>query len=265
MKRLLLALVALLSFGGPVAAQALGAGEIALTIEVLGVADPDQATISQTLRGRGADEAKAKADLASQRTALTGALAKLGIPAAAIKFGSVELTATQEMAAMDAASVAADAAMDAATTAGDDSTSATRDVAMDMSAMPQVATQSVTVTTSDFKKIADVLAAMPRDEEYYRTPQASYSTRDTAASHTRAIANALAKARAEADAYAAALGMRVVRIARVSSEKEGINWPNLIQWFGKMDDNGSPSEDNFRRLAGSTFAGAKIDFVIAPK
>jgi uncharacterized protein YggE len=265
MKRLLLALVALLSFGGPAVAQALGAGEIALTIEVLGVADPDQATVSQTLRGRGADEAKAKADLAMQRAALSGALAKLGIPATAIKFGSVEVSAASADYAMAAASTASDAAMDAAAAATADGANADGDAAMGMPAMQQVATQGVTVTTSDFKRIADVVAAMPRDEEYYRTPQATYSTRDAAAAHTRAIANALTKARAEADAYAAALGMRVVRIARVSSEKEGINWPNLIEWFGKMDDNGSPSEDNFRRLAGSTFAGAKIEFVIAPK
>jgi Protein of unknown function (DUF541) len=111
-----------------------------------------------------------------------------------------------------------------------------------------------------------VQAAIPIDEEYsYRNLQPFYSTSDPKAAHSRAIADALAKARAEADAYAAALGMRVVRIARVSSEKQGITWPDLMQWFGKVDDNGSPSEANFRRLAGSTYAGAKVDFVIAPK
>jgi uncharacterized protein YggE len=284
MKRLMLALVALLSFGGPAVAQALAPGEVTLTIEVLGVADPDRAMIQQTLRGRGEDEAKAKADLAAQRAALTASLAKVGIAGSAIKFGDVRMEPDYAMAAAAAVDAAAESATEAA--AAEDATTEDKNAAragaadaamagaaaaaaampMDMPPPRRVATQTVMVTVSDLAKLEAVQAAIPIDEEYsYRNLQPFFSTSDPKAAHSRAIADALAKARAEADAYAAALGMRVVRIARVSSEKQGITWPDLMQWFGKVDDNGSPSEANFRRLAGSTYAGAKVDFVIAPK
>jgi uncharacterized protein YggE len=277
MKRLLLALVALLSFGGPALAQALAPGELTLTIEALGVADPDRAMIQQTLRGRGADEAKAKADLAAQRAALTASLAKVGIPGAAIKYGDVRMEPDYAMAAEAAAAVASDAASAAGETTEDaaadnekanmaGSAAVAAATAMDMPPSRRVATQTVMITVSDLTKLEAVQEAIPVDEEYsYRNLQPFYSTSDPKAAHTRAIADALAKARAEAETYAAALNMRVVRIVRVSSEKQGITWPDLLQWFGKMDGNGSPSEANFRRLAGSTFAGAKVEFVIAPK
>lgn len=270
MKRMLLALVALLSFGGPALAQTLAPGEITLTIEALGVSEPDSAYVSQTLRGRGDDEAKARADLATKRAALTASLGKLGIPASAINFGDVVM---QPDYSSDAAmAVAVDAAADAAAVA--DAAAAPAAVAeetepvlapMPMSAPPRMATQSVTVTVNDLKTLVAVQAAVPADEEYSGSPNTFYTTRNRDAAHSVAVADALARARTEAEGYAAALGMRVVRIVKVSSEKPGTTWPELMQWFAKIDGRGNPDSEYFLRLAGSTFAGAKVEFVIAPK
>ncbi len=275
MKRMLLALLALLSFGGTALAQALAPGEITLAVEVLGLAPPDRASLVETLRGRGPDEAAAKADLARQRSELTAKLGRSGIPASAIKFGDVTMEpdysveaavvadAASEGAAAAAAEAAADAAADEAATTENNGPRTI--IAPAPYVPPRSANQTVTISISDLTKIEAVQEAFPLGESRYRRPQAFYSTSDEKGAHSRAVADALARARAEADTYAAALGMRVVRIIKVSSDKPGLNWPDLMQWFGKMDDRGSPSEDNFRRLAGSAFAGAKVEFVIAPK
>jgi uncharacterized protein len=290
MKRLVLGVLAALALAGSgsaaaqtpaaVSASALAQGELTLTIEVLGVADPDQASVTLNLRETGKDEAAARAALARTAAAVKAKLTAAGIRASAIEQGEVEVSQSPDYGAADAAAAAAaDAAMAAvvAVDAQADSTEenletanaaviGTTDAAMPMApAMLEQASMKITVTVTDLARLDAVIAAAPLDENSYRRPQPNYSTRDPKAGHTRAIADALAKARTEADAYAAALGMRVVRIARVSSEKPGTNWPDLMEWFGKMDDRGSPSEANFRRLAGSTFAGAKVEFVIAPK
>ncbi len=270
MKRWLLALIAVMSFGGPALAQALAPGEITLTIEALGVAQPDSAYVSQTLRGRGVDEVKARADLAKKRAAFSASMAKLGVAASAIKFGDISIQ--QDYASIDAAAAAAGAAAVAAADAAGDA--AADAAAPEMVPMPapydpqpsgQMAVQSVFITVTDLKALEAVQGAMPRDDEYSGMPDTFYTTRDREAAHRVAVADALAKARAEADLYAAGLGMRVVRIARVSSEKQGLNWPDLMQWFAKIDGRGNPDADYFLRLAGSNFAGAKVDFVIAPK
>ena len=75
-------------------------------------------------------------------------------------------------------------------------------------------------------------------------------------------------ARAEADRYAAALGYRVVRIVHVSNAKPELNWPDLatmLGGFAAYEGNGNGAMQEARALVSATYAGAQIDFVLAPK
>lgn len=81
-----------------------------------------------------------------------------------------------------------------------------------------------------------------------------------AAARAAALDKAMANARAEADAYAGALGYKVVRVAGASNAPAPFAATDLISLFGKMD---GPFRDP--TLISSEVANVTIDFVIAPK
>jgi uncharacterized protein YggE len=268
MKRLMLGVVAALAMTGAssASAQTPGPGEMTLHIETLGIAKPDMATVTLTARVTGKDEKEARAKLAGVAAAIRAKLAKAGIAASAIKDGEVDVSATPDYAAqresIDAAASAAAAAADAASVGNDGAMA--HDAAMDMP-MLQAASMPITVTVADLAKLEAVLAAGVDETGETPKPHTLYSTRDPQAAHARAVQDALTKARTEADGYAAALGYRVVRVIGVSSAKPKANWPDLMGLASGFDGPGNSAEQEMLRLVSSTYAGAQIDYAIAPK
>jgi uncharacterized protein len=226
-------------------AQPLAAGEVLLHIETVGVADPDAATVNLTVRGRGQDDASARAALKDARGRVMAQLAKLGVAASAVAAGEVNVNEDYGSAAAAAAPAAA------------------------AEAIPQLTTQTLTVTVTDLTKLAAVEAVQTYgstdDVMSYSRSRANFYTTDPKVAYGRAVQLALANARGEAEAYAAAMGYRVVRVSGVSNAKPVLNLPDLFSMIGRSEARGTPGADEMKKLAGSVIAGAQIDYVIAPK
>jgi hypothetical protein len=132
-----------------------------------------------------------------------------------------------------------------------------------------VRSRTLMVTVDDLTKLPAI--AKLSSEDYYLQTKGTFFHRDEPAAHTAAIAEAIAKARADAEVYAAAMGMRVVRIVRVGNVKPKINWPDLIMLGGGFvsDLDMATAEEmaayRLRALVAGQFAGVTIDFVLAPK
>lgn len=248
----------------PVAPVTLAPGEIELHIEALGRIPADTAVVPLQVVGHGKEAAAAKADLANKEAAVYASLARLGIPRAKIAPGKdIE---PQYPVAETAYGVACDAAASPA----DSAAAAAAASVMGCDAVPPVATASRTlmVTVEDLNKLPEV-TKLATDDNYF-VSQGSFYARDPAAAHTAAVAKAITSARAEAEAYAAAMGYRVVRIIRLGNTKPEINWPDLMMLAGGFDTSGSPGSENaalyeLRAMVAAHYAGAAVDFVIAPK
>ena len=282
MKHLIAALITPIAlFAAPVAAQPLTAGEVELRIEALGDIPADSATIPVQIVGRGKDEAAAKADLAKKERETYAALAKLGIPAAKIKpvaddeaqYPIVTEAAEGYACEEDAAEAARDAAMRMRFNS-EPTVIAAPPVLITTSSAPRcnpevTRSRTLLVTVDDLTKLPAI--AKLSSEDYYARTKGTFFHRDEAAAHSAAIAEAIAKARADAEVYAAAMGLRVVRIVRVSNTKPKINWPDLIMLGGGFvsDLDMATAEDmaayRLRALVAGQFAGVTIDFVLGPK
>lgn len=94
------------------------------------------------------------------------------------------------------------------------------------------------------------------------TPMPEYALLDTAGPRREARGRALAAARAEAEAYAASLGMRVVRIIRVT-ERLGMDFFSMMmneqEMRRQMGNDGSSGPD----IVTSVIVG--VDFALAPR
>jgi uncharacterized protein YggE len=77
--------------------------------------------------------------------------------------------------------------------------------------------------------------------------------------HARALADALATAKAEAELHAKALGAHIVRIARVSNRETPITMPEVAAFIVQMDQ-----RKNAWRLVATHSASVAVDYVIAP-
>jgi uncharacterized protein YggE len=256
-------------------APPLAAGEVLLHIETVGVADPDAATVNLTVRGRGQDDVSARAALKDARGRVMAQLAKLGVAASAVAAGEVNVNEDYGSAAAAAAAAAAGAA---AAAAGDAASAAAGETADDLAgsavdaaaeAIPRMAIQTLTVTVTDLTKLAAVEAVQTYgstdDVMSYSRSRANFYTTDPKAAYGRAVQLALANARGEAEAYATAMGYRVVRVSGVSNAKPVLNLPDMFSMIGRAEARGTPGADEMKKLAGSVIAGAQIDYVIAPK
>lgn len=253
-------------------AQPLAVGEVLLHIETVGVADTDAATVNLTVQGRGNDDATARAALKAARARVMAQLAKLGVPATAVVAGDINVN--EDYAAAAAAGAAAagaaavgDAAADGTANLFAEVTSV--DAASAAEEIPQRANQTLTITVTDLAKLTAVesVQTLSSVDDVMRSARSrtNFYTTDPKAAYGRAVQLALANARGEADAYAAALGYRVVRVVSVSSAKPGLNLPDVFGLIGRAQARGTPGADEMKKLAGSVIAGAQIDYVIAPK
>jgi uncharacterized protein YggE len=214
--RALAVLAALSILSAPVAVQAAKPAEVTLHIEATAQVAPDRAVVPYTITGRGKDEAQARADLRDKEGKFMAALADKGIDAAKVTTESagagqdpVKLMPVEEEAACAAADAAADAAMDAAPVRKKGR--ATAVAAYDCPAAYTKVSKALLITIDDPAKI-DGLLPLTNDGGYpYGRLRPVFSQSDPVAARKKARTEALAKANAEADAYAEALGYRVVR------------------------------------------------------
>jgi uncharacterized protein YggE len=265
--------LAALTFTAPLAAQPLAAGEVALHIEATAQVPPDTAIVPINLVGTGQDAKAAAADLKQKEAELLAGLARLDIARSKVEFAAeedpryAEVMAATELACADypapVTSVEAPIVSNPAAPASPRAVPV-RAVINGCEAQQARTSRMVTITVEDLTKL-DGVRALGNGDDYYPLSQLQLYTRDPAAAKAKAVQQAIAQARAEADTYAAAMGYRVVRITRVSNAKPSLNLPDIMGLIGGMAMRGRSEREEMRAMVGATMAGAAIDFVIAPK
>jgi hypothetical protein len=252
-------------------------GEIPLHITARGVVPPDFLIMPIPLNGSGATREEAELTIKLQQEQIIKELADFGVNAGNAELSPIEtsLVAAECHDSESCGAVAAAAMVDAAAAADDAepgkklsrkerkkrekeavaamaaaqwSASATLTVEMDPAKLPELRKGSTLQT----------LGGWPM--AYGMGMTNMFGFRDPAAARASAIDKAMANARTEADAYAAALGYKVVRIAGASNAPAPFAATDLVSLFGKLD---GPFRDP--AMISSEVANVTIDFVIAPR
>lgn len=250
--------------------------EIELHIEASAQVPPDRVIYPLEVIGNGVNDADAKSDLLKNEAELMNGLSKLGIDQSKVKpaernangdglFEFVD-TGAGDCAAASAAADAAAAAGDAAARKSSKRLNAAAQGAMDAAACPASPTvtmrKTLLVEVSDFSLIPEIAAQASADTSSGRV-RPVYSQSDPIAARKKARDLAIAKARAEAEAYAEALGYKVVRITRVSNARPSINLQDVVTFFIGIDDRSNRMQPSW--FATTIIESVAIDFVIAPK
>lgn len=250
MRALLSGLIAAAAFGAAVAGSAataqvstqpLAPGEVLLEVTSLGVGSTpaDSASLTANVTGSGADDAAAERALEAAE-----ARARRAAEAAGVEAG--DITSTETVLTMD---VAADALP--------------ADLATEQ-AQPQnvIRRRTLELRLRDLSRVGAVRDAL-RDAGAAAVSDANYAVSDNRPAARAARANALAAAREQAETYAASLGMRVVRIVRVT-ERVGMDMftifatdPSLAQRLQPNRANTDPQVESY------AFVG--VDFALAPR
>jgi uncharacterized protein YggE len=269
-----------------------------LHIDVVGMAAPDFAVAPVTVNGTGATREDAEKVLADRRDTLLKALAGLGIPAAKVKLGEVtasesDLVCYDTMCSGDDgitvpfAEIPENAFLsDEAAEGTAATTDADRRVAVPITipAPPIVApafeaaavaavsdgygmrrarlwvlASEGTVQVDDLTKLNDVGTALHASGRWSASAT-RYEFVDRARSRKAALADGLKQARAQADAYAASIGYRVVRIRAMSNTGAPFSVTDIFTMLSRTE---GPGKDN--KFMQSEFAPVGIDFVLAPK
>ncbi len=240
---LLLAVAPAASAQGPVATVPLAAGEMLLELGSMGTATvrADSAEVSIRISLQGSDEAEVRRKYdgiaARLRTAARDARGEVQVG---------ELSSYGDMAMYNVVDIDMNATVDTSDVAG---------------AAACSGHAVATITLRDLSRIEALTSTLEGIEGVYSDVR--YSASDMNAVRRQARDNAIATARAEADSYAASLGMRVARIARVTERVE-------IDFMAMMM--GDPTIQNLA-MAGApgsdpnvpTFVRVGVDFILAPR
>jgi uncharacterized protein YggE len=126
-----------------------------------------------------------------------------------------------------------------------------------MTRQRKTAMVGVQIELTDMTRLAAVRQFLLERDDVASQPPA-LSLRDDSAARRTAIAQAIAQARKEADAYADALGLRVARIARVLDPSATIEQPQIWQQMLAQMNGGNGNEV-------VTDARIGMDVVLAPR
>ncbi len=237
-------------------AAAPGPGEISLHIETTATAAPDAAMVVIRIEGEGATQDEARAALDVRRGAMIDTLAKLGVE----EKDRLKLPETANISMVESAEAYATVAPPC------DGSKCKRRKGQDAAVPPPRAVFDANEEWQvTLRKPEAIFQLKALDGAQFRvTPVEGPGTfyADPEQARVKAIAEAIADAREEADRYAKALGYKVLRIERVSNAKPALNMPDIIGTFMMMDKR-STREAFFQQ--GSMTVGVAIDFVIAPK
>ncbi|HEV7660471.1 MAG TPA: SIMPL domain-containing protein [Allosphingosinicella sp.] len=268
--RLVIVALSLALAAVPVAARAqtpLAPGEVLLELGSIGTATvpADLATIRLLISGTGATEAAARADLETKYRLITAAARQAGVPAAAITRG--ELNQGEDLRIVqvrEAPPQPAEEPPPPGMVRPDAIITAPPSTPSQPPTPSYYSSSAVTVRVTDMALVPALRRALDAAAATeYGSAIPVYSLTDNRAARQAARAQALAAVRADADAYAASLGMRVARIVRVS-ERTGVGLLPLLL--------GDPSLP--RRLFGpgenrdpnvTVLAVVGVDFALAPR
>ena len=125
----------------------------------------------------------------------------------------------------------------------------------------------MTLTIDDLKKLKALqeVAQANGTPVYmlnYGSGRGRFYSSDPAAARKSAREQAIAKARGEADAYAAAMGYHVVRLTQVSNVSPPFSMRDMQKIAGYADMAGNNLQPSF--FASAAYATVALDFVIAP-
>jgi uncharacterized protein YggE len=256
-------------------------GEVLLEVQATGV-NKQKATkflASCTLVGKGKTEALATSDLATQKDDLVKRLKARGIDRVTIDFSGLPTLAMQEDYgdAYAVSTTTADAAAGAATAAGDAATAgAAVEAAVAAVKEPEkvfALTQFLPVTLTSIKAYNDANFVISQStcsgNEYaymgYPRFGSAIEIADRPAAQRAAKNQALVDAKVQADAYAAAMGLKVLRLVRVSesSALKEILGPeaNIYQdlWNEYRGSRGTVADEV------SVSVSIWVDYVLGPK
>lgn len=277
----------------PVAASA----TVDLHIDAVGIAPPDFAVAPVTINGSGTSREAAEAQLAGRRDTLMKTLAGLGVVAGKVKLGAVTVTeedlvcydtmcngddgvAIPVSEIPEEAFLADDAAYGATVSASDEAcpdcaVAAPVVIPPPPIAMPMadpsayagdsygmrrahlwIATTEGTVQVDDIARVADAGAAISAVGKWSASTT-RYDFIDRAKARKSALADGLKQARAQADAYAASIGCRVVRIKGLSNTGAPFSVTDIFTMLSRTE---GPGKDN--KFMQSEFAPVGVDFVL---
>lgn len=230
----------------PVTTQPLARGEVLLELNGAGsvVTRADLAVLNILASGDGAtvEEASAAARREAQRIAGI-------IRAAAGEGATVEIAEPQSVPAYEAM------AADMNATMVDD----TNAMAAEMPPSRMMANVTVLVRLRDVSRVAPMMEALNRAGVSLPALPV-YALADPTVAQREARRRALAAARSSADAYASALGLRVVRVVRVT-ERLGFDFFTMMMSEQRMrrqfEENHSPDVETSVTLG--------VDFALAPQ
>jgi uncharacterized protein YggE len=233
----------------PAAAQVsvapLAQGEVLVQTSTLGhiVSAPDRATLSVLVSAQGPNNEVARREAQARLSRVRAAVAAAGVAPADIAAGEVSIGFNYT--AMPPELVMAVAGGLLGNEAGGGVT----------------AMATLQITIRDLGRMAAVRAALEGSGVIMAPP--AYSLADDSAARNAARAQAMQKARAEAESYAASLNMRVVRIVRIT-ERIGLEGLNLIltdtQAFNRIFTRmWRPATDV------DTMVAVGVDFALAPR
>jgi len=233
----------------PVSVQPLASGEVLLEVNALGyvTSRADRATLSVVVSAEAADAPAARRATEAKLTRVVAAVRAAGIAAEDIDAGRVTTSVAYPPVTADMAmTVAASGAPNA------DGTPPTRTATGN-------ATLTITIRNVDrVEPVRDALAA--NDVESYMPPD--YRLVENSAQRREARLQAMRKARADAESYAAGMNMRIVRVVRVT-ERLGLGGLGLIA--SEADTVGNLFSRSWRRSPEvDTIVTVGVDFALAP-
>jgi uncharacterized protein len=236
----------------PVMTQPLAAGEVLLEVNALGfvTSRADRATMSFTITASGENDAAARnaaqQSIAEVRTMLRGhGVTDADIRIQPINTYEIETAMTADM----------NLAMDTNTTEAVEAAAA---------APSTSANAQAEIVVRNIDRVAGIQSAL-MERGIFATTGINYALDDETVPRRQARAQAMQKARADAESYAASLNMRVVRIVRVT-ERLGLDVLSLAgSEYQTVSNLFMPAMMRGGGAQVPTFVAVGVDFVLAPR
>lgn len=229
--------------------------EVPLRIHARGSATADQIRMVMDMSATAASKEEAEADLRRQEQQMVEELSGMGVDRSGMVLSDIVFSEVEDVWASDAwaTEVAVDAVADAAV---EQVIAPAEEPAAPASQW--TATATATITFAGSSQLGMMMAGEMRDYGSSRDrPQFIYA--DEAKSRRDAAAQGMANARAEADAYAAAMGYKVVRVVGVSNAGSPLNSHDFLSMIAQID---RASRD--WSMMSKMDVPVTVDFILAP-
>ena len=253
---------------GPVSVQPLTANEVLLELSATGTdyARADTAMLKVSVTGRGPNEAAARGERDAIIQRIRNAARASGVPAGDVEIDEAGIYTSLEVFDVEEPPPPEEEAPPTGQSATPGSTAPLPPLVRVQLEPPRrqpVSRSTVSITLRDVGRLDSLRAGLKAaGGEVIGQPDLRLS--DDTNARRAARAKAVARARADAEGYAAALNMRVVRIARIT-ERAGFDFMSMM--VGDISGGASRMRNMFENrgamVPSVVFVG--IDFVLAPR